>query len=79
MAWGCTVQPAISALQIGRQRRLDLQGAPDGGFEQLLDVVLAQQASSAPDLGRVPRQARLVVIAAAEELPLHVLVSAFDD
>ena len=79
MALDCTVESTIPALQIGRQHRLDLHGALDGGLEQLLDAVLAQQAPKAPDLGRVARQAWLVVVAAAEELPLHVLGPAFDE
>ena len=73
MALDCTVESTISALQIGGQHRLDLHGTLDGGLEQLLDAVLAQQAPESPDLGGAARQARLVIIHATEELPLHVL------
>ena len=66
------------ALQIGRAHGLDVNGAVDGGLEQLLDALLAQQAAEAADLRGVAGQARLVVVHAAEELPLHVLGPALD-
>ena len=66
-------------LQLGRAHRLGLHRAVDGGLEQLLQPVLAQQASEAPDLRGVAGQSRLVVLHAAEELPLHVLGPAFDE
>ena len=66
------------ALQIGGAHGLDLHRAFDGRLEQLLQAVLTQQAPKAPDLGRVARQAGLVVVHAAEELPLHVLGPTLD-
>lgn len=66
------------ALQIDRLDGLDLHGAFDGGLEQLLDAVLAQQAPEAADLRGVTRQAWLVILHAAEELPLHVLGPALN-
>ena len=67
------------ALQVHRFDRLDVHGALDGGFEQLLQTVLTEQASEAADLSGVARQARLVVVHAAEELPLDVLGPALDE
>jgi hypothetical protein len=66
------------ALKIGRQDGHDLHGSFDVVFEQLLDAVLAQQASEAADLGGVARQTRFVRVNVAEKLPLHVLGPTFD-
>ena len=66
------------ALEIGGAHGLDLDRAFDGGLEQLLQAVLAQQAPEATDLGGVARQAGLVVVHAAEKLPLHVLGPTLD-
>jgi hypothetical protein len=79
MALDCTVESTITRSRSAQPHRLDLNGRLDGGLEQLLDAVLAQQAAKAPDLRGVARQARLVVVHAAEELPLHVLGPAFDE
>jgi hypothetical protein len=67
------------ALEIGGAHGLDVDRAFDGGLEQLLQPVLSEQAPEAADLRGVARQARLVVVHAAEELPLHVLGPAFDE
>ena len=45
---------------------------------QLLQAVLAEQAPEAADLSGVTRQPGLVVVHAAEELPLHVLGPVLD-
>ena len=79
MALDCTVESTITRSRSAGLDGLDLDGAVDGGLEQLLDAVLAEQAPEAADLRGVARQARLVVVHAAEELPLHVLGPAFDE
>jgi len=66
------------ALEIGGAHGPDVDRAFDGGLEQLLQAVLTQQAPKAADLGGVARQARLVVVIATEELPLHVLGPTLD-
>ena len=78
MALDCTVLSTSPALEIGGAHGLDLDRAFDGGLEQLLQPVLAQQAPEAADLGGVARQAGLVVVHAAEKLPLHVLGPTLD-
>ena len=78
MAFDCTVLSTSPALQINGAHGLDLDRAFDGGLEQLLQAVLTEQAPKAPDLGRVARQARLVVVHAAKKLPLHVLGPPLD-
>ena len=78
MALDCTVLSTSPALQINGAHGLDFDRAFDGGLEQLLQAVLTEQAPKAPDLGRVARQARLVVVLATEELPLHVLGPPLD-
>jgi hypothetical protein len=67
------------ALELGGLDGFDLYGAFDGGLEQFLQTVFAQQATKSADLcGVALRQALLVVLHAAEELPLHVLGPALD-
>ena len=79
MAFGLHSGVDDHALQLGRLDGLDVDGAVDGGLEQVLDSVLAQQTSKAADLGGVTRQARLVVGHAAEELPLDILGPALNE
>ena len=67
------------ALQVGGLDGLDVDGAVDGGLEQLLDTLFAKQAPEAADLRSVARQARLVVVHAAEELILHVVSPTLDE
>ena len=62
MALDCTVLSTSPALEIGGAHGLDVDRAFDRGFEQLLQPVLAQEAPEARDLGRVARQAGLVVV-----------------
>jgi hypothetical protein len=66
------------ALEIDGAHGLDLDRAFDGGLEQLLQAVLPEQAPKAADLRGVARQPGLVVVHAAEELPLHVLGPTLD-
>ena len=67
------------ALEIGGAHSLDQHRVFDSDLKQLLQAVLAEQAPEAADLRGVARQARLLVVHAAEELPLHGLGPAFDE
>jgi hypothetical protein len=78
MALGCTVESTMTRLELGGLDGFDVYGAFDGGLEQLLQALFAQQAAKAADLRGVARQAWLVVLHAAEELPLHVLGPTLD-
>lgn len=78
MALGLYGQIDDNALELGGLDGLDLHDAFDGGLEQFLQPFFAQQAAKAADLRGVAGQARLVVLHAAEVLPLHVLCPALD-
>lgn len=80
MSDGIGLQGAVNdhAFDIGGAHGLHVDRAFDRCFEQLLKAVLAKQAPGAAQLGGVARQARLVLVHAAEELPLHVLGPTLD-
>ena len=76
MALDCTVLSTITRSVSAGKDGLDLHRRLNRGLEHLFQPVLAQQAPKAPNLRGVTRQARLVVLQPAEELPLNVFAPA---
>ena len=61
------------AFHLGQTHKLDVGSALYGGFQQLLDAALTQQAPKAVDLAGVAQQAPLAFVRGASAPPLHDL------
>ena len=79
MAFSITVVSTITRSNAAGLMALISTADTNSELQQLLKTVLAEDASEAADLRGVARQAWLVAVHAAEELPRHVLGPARDE